>query len=87
MRVRWITNHARTRMEQMGLDEEAVLSVVARPDLTMPNDPGYPPGHKFVARGITVVVTVDGAVLTVLWHGAFGRTSDGSAAWSPESAA
>jgi hypothetical protein len=72
-----ITQHAKQRIDQMGLDESRVLAVVANPDMTMPNDNHYPPGRKFVGDGLTVVVSNDLSILTVLWHLARGRSSDG----------
>jgi len=73
-----ITRHAKQRIDQMGLNESQVLAVVANPDMTMPNDTHYPPGRKFVGDGLTVVVSENLAVLTVLWHLANGRGPDGS---------
>ena len=73
-----ITHHAKQRIDQMGLDESRVLAVVANPDMTMPNDNHYPPGRKFVGDGLTVVVSNDRSILTVLWHLAGGRGPDGS---------
>jgi hypothetical protein len=73
-----ITHHAQQRIDQMGLDESQVLAVVANPDMTMPNDNHYPPGRKFVGDGLTVVVSDDRSILTVLWHLAGGRGPDGS---------
>ena len=72
-----ITQHAKQRIDQMGLDESRVLAVVANPDMTMPNDNHYPPGRKFIGAGLTVVVSNDLSILTVLWHLARGRGSDG----------
>ena len=72
-----ITQHAKQRIDQMGLDESQVLAVVANPDMTMPNDNHYPPGRKFVGDGLTVVVSNDLSILTVLWHLARVRGSDG----------
>lgn len=74
IRISW---HAQRRMEQMGLDEGAITSVIADPEIVQPNAVGHPTGRQYVGGGIVVAVAVDGTVMTVLWRGADGRAPDG----------
>lgn len=71
------SGHAKARRKQMGLTEHRVEAVIDDPELTYraPRD-GKDYVH-YVGNGLCIPVDPDGVIVTVLWHGAHGRTDDG----------
>lgn len=72
----------------MHVQPKHVVRAVRRPAIRYPSGPGYPPGRIVsVAGAVAVVHTLPAAddgsveVITVLWHGAEGRTAGGDADW------
>ena len=70
-----VSYHAAIRMREMGLDSGEVTRAVACPEVEYPGKPssdGRP--TRIAVRGrLAVVRSLDGGVVTVLWHRADAR--------------
>ena len=69
------TTHAKQRRKQMRLTEDQVRLAISNPDSTYPGGCTHPPNRLCYQRG-EIVAVVDQAtdeIVTVLFHGRFGR--------------
>lgn len=79
----WTFTHVQQRMDEMGLTTARILEVLNEPILSYPGRPDATGRSRqvLVRDQLTVVITPSlQTVITVMWHGAEGRTRCGRAA-------
>lgn len=73
------SEHAAERRVLMDIQHREVADAIRWPETSYPADDRRVPGGTCRQRGrLVVILDREGGIITLLWHGALGRTPDGT---------